>query len=154
MPLLADRAGRRAGPPIRREVTPPTGPARGAPRRVLLADPCGDTVESTALLLRLWGHDVRGADSGPAALEAARAFRPDAVLMEVALPGLDGFEVARQLRRSGDVPGLLLVAVTGYGDEQSRRQCREAGFDCRLVKPADPEAVRELLATSQRTAWP
>jgi CheY-like chemotaxis protein len=119
---------------------------------VLVADPCADTVESTALLLRLWGHDVRGAASGQAALELARAYRPDAILMEVGLPGLDGFEVARRLRQPGADPELLLVAVTGYGDEKNRRRSREVGFDCHLVKPVEPEVLQSLLATSHRAA--
>jgi CheY-like chemotaxis protein len=115
-----------------------------------VADPCADTVESTALLLRLWGHEVRGAASGPAALEVARAYRPDTILMEVGLPELDGFEVARRLRQSGADAELLLVAVTGYGDEKNRRRSWEAGFDLYLLKPVDPEVLAGLLAASHR----
>jgi two-component system CheB/CheR fusion protein len=118
----------------------------------LVADRCTDTVESTAWLLRLWGHHVRGAASGAEALEVARAYRPDVVLMEVGLPGLDGCEVARRLRQQGARPELLLVAVTGYGDEKSRRRSREAGFDLHLLKPVDPEVLHGLLAASHRDA--
>jgi CheY-like chemotaxis protein len=118
-------------------------------RRVLLADPCPDTVESTACILRLWGHDVRGTESGPEALEVARTYRPDVVLMEIGLPGMDGYEVAEQLRKQEGIPHPLLVAVTGYGNEQYRQRAREAGFDCFLVKPVDPDVLRKLLATSQ-----
>jgi two-component system CheB/CheR fusion protein len=100
----------------------------------------------------MWGHEVRGARSGPEALELARAYRPDAVLMEMGLPGLDGCEVARRLRRQGARPALLLVAVTGYGDEKNRRRSREAGFDLHLVKPVDPEVLQGLLAASHRDA--
>jgi two-component system CheB/CheR fusion protein len=100
----------------------------------------------------MWGHEVRGAGSGPEALEVARAYRPDAVLMEIGLPGLDGCEVARRLRRRRARPALLLVAVTGYGDERNRRRSREAGFDLHLVKPVDPEVLQGLLAASHRDA--
>src|SRR3954467_13633163 len=89
-------------------------PGAGA-RRVLVADPHTDTVESTALLLRLWGHDVRCARSGPEALEVALADRPGTALMEMGLPEMDGCEVARRLRRCEGAPQALLVAVTGYG---------------------------------------
>jgi two-component system CheB/CheR fusion protein len=113
--------------------------------RVLVADPCADTVETTAELLRAWGYDVRTAASGPAALEAALAERPDVVLMELALPLLDGLQVAVRIREwaGGWVP--LLVAVTGYGTQRDRARSRKAGFDCHLVKPVCPEVVRMWL---------
>src|SRR5687768_9779401 len=101
---------------------PSTGPATSVTRRVLVADPCPDTVLSTTWLLRIWGHAVQGAGSGPEALEVARAYRPDVVLMEMGLPGLDGCAVARRLRQQGGGPELLLIAVTGYGDEVNRRR--------------------------------
>jgi two-component system CheB/CheR fusion protein len=119
---------------------------------VLIADPCADTVESAAWLLRLWGHDVRGVGTGREVLEAAPAYRPDAVLMEIALPGLDGCEVARRLRRQRGGPDVLLVAVTGYGDENTRRRLREAGFDWHLTKPVEPELLQSLLATNRQEA--
>jgi CheY-like chemotaxis protein len=121
-------------------------------RRVLLADPCGDTVESTAWLLRLWGHDVRGIRTGREILEVARAYRPDTILMEIALPGLDGCEVARRLRQQAVGSEVLLVAVTGYGDQKHRRRSREAGFDWHLVKPVGPEVLQSLLATNSQDA--
>ena len=132
--------------------SPSPGPAMAETRRVLVADPCADTVESTAWLLRLWGHDVRGAGSGPEALEVARAYRPDAVLMEIGLPGLDGCEVARRLRQQDQARRPLLVAVTGYGRERDRQRTRAAGFDRHLLKPVDPEVLQDLLATIHRDA--
>jgi CheY-like chemotaxis protein len=126
-----------------------TVPAEAATRRVLVADPCTDTVDSTAWLLRAWGHDVRGARSGPEALEVARAYRPDTILMEIGLLGLDGCEAARW-RQQDAHPELLLVAVTGYGDEKNRRCCLEAGFHFHLVKPVEPAVLRNLLATRHR----
>lgn len=130
----------------------PQRPARPA-RRVLVADPHADTAESTALLLRLWGLDVRTAASGPDALRAAVDGRPDAVVMELELPGLGGCEVARLLRGPGGVPDALLVAVTGYGDERHRALARDAGFDRHLVKPACPDELRELLVLGRPAAW-
>ncbi len=149
MDSLLERAASaaRAGP---RRAVPSTRPAAARARRVLVADPHADTVESTALLLRLWGHDVRCARSGPEALRAALAYRPDAVLMEMALPEMDGCEVARRLGRREGSPRPLIVAVTGYGSERHRLLALEAGFDLHLVKPVSPEALRELLNTSQR----
>jgi CheY-like chemotaxis protein len=120
--------------------------------RVLLADPCADTIESMAWLVRLWGYAVETAASGPEAIEAAMGGRPDAILMELALPVLDGLEVARRLRQSGDGPTPLLVAVTGYGSAKDRVCSREAGFDCHFVKPVCPEVVRAwLVANCVRT---
>ncbi|HJZ56652.1 MAG TPA: response regulator [Gemmataceae bacterium] len=123
-------------------------PRSGTPAGyVLLADPCRDTVESMALLLRLWGYAVETAASGPEALEAALADRPDAILMELALPVLDGLQVARRLRQSGG-PIPLLVAVSGYGSEKDRARVREAGFDCHFVKPVCLEVVRAWLVAN------
>ena len=152
MPVLAGRdiRGTRAGCPS--EVIATTRPATRAPKRILLADPCRDTVESTAWLLRLWGYDVRGAGTGLETLEVALTYHPEVVLMELGLPGLDGCQVARRLRQRGSHTELLLVAVTGYGDEKNRRHSREAGFDCHLVKPVDPVVLQGLLATSGREA--
>jgi CheY-like chemotaxis protein len=99
-------------------------------------------------LLRLWGYAVETAASGPETLDAALADRPDAVLMELALPVLDGLRVARQLRQAGGGPAPLLVAVTGYGSEKDRARSREAGFDCHFVKPVCPDAVRAWLVAN------
>ena len=93
---------------------------------------------------------MRGTGTGPETLEVALAYRPEVVLMELGLPELDGCQVARRLRQQGAHPELLLVAVTGYGDEKNRRRSLEAGFDCHLVKPVEPDALQSLLATSHR----
>lgn len=119
-----------------------------AARRVLIADPNADTVESTRMLLRLWGHDVRGVGTGRAVLEQVDDYRPDVILMEMALPGLNGCEVARQLRRQYGNWGPWLVALTGYGDAVNQRRCRAAGFDYHLLKPVEPEVLQRLLASS------
>jgi two-component system CheB/CheR fusion protein len=114
------------------------------PLRVLVVDDEPDTAASLTLLLQMWGHGVRTAADGPGALQAAHAYRPQVVLLDIGLPGLDGCEVARRLRRQSD--GLVLIAMTGFGDSQTLRQIGEAGFDDCLLKPMDPEAVQQLLA--------
>jgi CheY-like chemotaxis protein len=114
-------------------------------RRVLVVDDNEDAAESLALFLRLTGHEVRTARDGARALRAAREFRPEAVILDLAMPGLDGWEVARWLRRDRDLCGVVLVALTGYADESHRSLCLEAGFDFHLAKPADPYDVQKLV---------
>ena len=116
-------------------------------RRVLVVDDNEDAAESLALLLGLQGHQVRTGHNGQMALRLARELRPEAVLLDLGLPGMDGYEVARLLRKEPSLNGLLLVAVSGYGQEEDHRRSREAGFDHHLVKPADPEQVERLLAS-------
>jgi CheY-like chemotaxis protein len=112
---------------------------------VLVVDDNTDAAESCALLLRLDGHEVRVAPDGPLALQAARDFAPDAALLDLGLPGMDGFEVARRLRALPQTGRALLVAMTGWGQEEDRRRSREAGFDHHLTKPAPPEEIQQLL---------
>src|SRR5262249_46563434 len=83
---------------------------------------------------------------GPAALEAARAYRPDVVLLDLGLPRMSGYEVCRRLREGHSANGPLVVALTGYGQDEDRRRTREAGFDRHLAEPANPDELRELLA--------
>jgi signal transduction histidine kinase/ActR/RegA family two-component response regulator len=121
-------------------------PNSGA-RRLLVVDDNIDGAESLALLLRLEGHEVRTAYDGPSALQAAVVHRPEVVLLDIGLPqGMDGYEVARRLRRQEGLEGVLLVAVTGYGQDEDRRRSREAGFDAHLVKPVELEEIRLQLA--------
>jgi two-component system CheB/CheR fusion protein len=123
-------------------------PAGEAPpsRRVLVVDDNVDAAQSLAELLRQGGHDVRVAGRGPDALAVAAEFAPEAVFLDIGLPGMDGYEVARRLRRQEGDRRVLLVAVTGYGTDEDRRRSREAGFDHHLVKPAAPSDVQDLLA--------
>jgi DNA-binding response OmpR family regulator len=114
--------------------------------RVLVVEDNADAAETLADLLRLWGYEVGIAHDGQAAVEAAPGFRPDAVLLDIGLPRMNGYEVARWLRRQSDLGGVLLIAVTGYGQESDRARGREAGFDHHLVKPVDLEVLRRLLA--------
>jgi CheY-like chemotaxis protein len=118
-------------------------------QRVLVVDDNVDAADSLALLLRVIGHETRIAHDGLEALVAARAFLPDVVLLDIGLPGMDGYEVARQLRGEPDLRTALLIAQTGYGQDEDRRRSREAGFDHHLVKPVDPDALRALLARHQ-----
>ena len=115
--------------------------------RVLVVDDNADTADTLARLLELEGHQVRRAHDGPTALAAASAFRPDAVVLDLGLPGMDGFEVARRLRRDrhgGREP--VLVAVSGYGRDEDRTRSRQAGFDHHLVKPTEIDHLRSVLA--------
>jgi CheY-like chemotaxis protein len=111
---------------------------------VLVVDDNTDTARGLARLLRLLGHDVRLAHSGPEGLEAARDFRPGAVLLDIGLPGMDGYEVARRLRQ-GECPEVLIIAITGYGQDEDRQRSRAAGIDHHLVKPVDHDALLAVL---------
>ncbi len=113
----------------------------GARSRVLVIEDNHDAAESLRMLLEVLGHEVRVAFTGPEGVDAALAWAPDVVLSDIGLPGLDGYEVARRLRREPRFERVLLVALTGYNAEDDRRRSREAGFDHHLAKPAD---VREL----------
>jgi CheY-like chemotaxis protein len=112
--------------------------------RVLVVDDVEDNREILGVLLRSWGHEVRLAHDGPSAVEAFRSFRPHAVLLDIGLPGMDGWQVAQQIRRE-DGGATLLVALTSYGQERDRARSRAAGIDVHLVKPAEPAEVRRLV---------
>jgi CheY-like chemotaxis protein len=117
-----------------------------------VVDDIPDSAQSLARLLRRWGHEVYMAHDGPSALEAARSTRPEVVLLDIGLPGMDGYEVARQLRQDPDRTNTVLVALTGYGQSADRHQTRDAGFDQHLIKPVDTSALRELLDTIEPRA--
>ena len=115
--------------------------------RVLVVDDDVAVAESTAMLLRLEGHEIRCANSGEAALRLCREFQPEAVLLDIGLPGQDGYEIAREIRSLPGGAELKLIAVSGYGHEAAVARGREAGFDRYLVKPVDPEKLSALLTT-------
>ena len=117
-----------------------------APRRVLVVDDNADAAASLALLLRFSGHEVHVAHDGEAALRLAQEVLPQAVLLDVGMPGLDGYEVARRLRRLPATSGAVLIAVTGYGAEADRSRARAAGFDHHLTKPVQLASVEDLMA--------
>ncbi len=112
--------------------------------RVLVVDDSVDSADTIAELLRIWGHVVRTANDGPQALAAAREDKPEVVLLDIGLPGMDGYAVAVQLRAEG-LGGKLLVALTGFSEDRDRDRARQAGFDRHLVKPVDPTALQKLL---------
>jgi CheY-like chemotaxis protein len=97
-------------------------------------------------LLQHWGHRVDLASDGTLALRAAKATRPEVVLLDIDLPGMSGHEVARRLRAEVDLEDTLLVALTGWGGEGEKERSRQAGCDLHWVKPVDPNALRDLLA--------
>ena len=120
-----------------------------SPLRVLVVDRCKDNRDSLAFLLTLWGHAVRLAHDGPSALAESQAFRPHVVLIEIRLAaGMDGWDVGRRLREQQGSHRPLLVALTGFGQEQDRARSRAAGLDAHLTKPVDPRELRQLLATA------
>lgn len=114
-------------------------------RRVLVVEDSVDTAETLAVLIKLWGSEVRVVHDGLAALEAANVYQPEVVLLDLGLPGMDGYQVARRLRSEEKLRGTLLVALSGYGQTEDRRRSREAGFDYHLTKPVEPEALQDLL---------
>ncbi|MCI0464501.1 MAG: response regulator, partial [Gemmataceae bacterium] len=124
----------------------PTG--RMPSQRVLVVDDNCDAAESLAMLLQVKGHEVHTAHDGLAALETARDFQPDIVLLDIGLPGMDGYEVARRLRQEQGRQAVL-VALTGYGTDEDHRRSQEAGFDYHLVKPVELDALHQLLMRSE-----
>lgn len=136
--------------PIRKQAaTEPSAAAQTvvpSPRRVLVVDDHHDAAESMALLLRMSGHDVEVAQDGPTALGVAAAFRPDIVLLDIGLPGMDGYELARRIRELPELGAVHLIAVTGYGREADRQAAAVAGFHSFITKPVDPEEVARLLS--------
>jgi signal transduction histidine kinase len=131
------------------EAAPPAAPAAPhRPLRVLIVDDNRDSAQSCATLLRLrGGHEVRVAHDGRAALAVAGEFRPEVVLLDIGLPGgVDGYEVCRRLRQLDGFAGVPIAAVTGYGQENDRRQAQAAGFTMHLIKPVEWSALAELLA--------
>jgi len=138
--------------PMAREATP--GARKdGAPgksptvrRRVLVADDNRDSADSLATMLSLMGHEARAAYDGPDAIQEAASYRPDFIVLDVGMPTLDGYEAARRIRSQPWSNGVVLVALTGWGQEEDRARARNAGFDFHLTKPASPDALAKLLS--------
>jgi PAS domain S-box-containing protein len=116
-------------------------------RRVLVVDDSVDAAKSVAMLLRLWKHQVQLAYNGPEALKAAQDFQPEVILLDIGLPEMNGYEVAQQLRQQPQFQKVMLVAMTGYGQDEDQRRSSEAGFDQHLIKPVDPAILEGLLAS-------
>jgi CheY-like chemotaxis protein len=117
--------------------------------RVLVVDDNEDAADSLAMLLALSGQQVRAVYDGPSALVIANDFHPTMAFVDIGMPGMDGHEVARQLRQKPELRDLVLVALTGWGQEEDRRRSEEAGFDHHLVKPVEPGVLKKLLLELQ-----
>jgi len=141
LPILSDAAL----PASHTSVSEPPLPTMR--RRVLIVDDSEDGAESLAMLLQLGGHETHIAHDGVEAIEAAEKLRPDVVLLDIGLPRLNGYEVCHRLRKEPWAKDLVLVALTGWGQEEDRHRSREAGFDAHLVKPVDHDALLRLLAS-------
>jgi len=128
---LVTESARSAQPPLR--------------RRLLVVDDNKDAAESMTMLLELWGHEVVCAYDGDGALKVAVSYRPEAVFLDIGLPGMDGYEVAARLRELPQSADAILIAVTGYGQDEDRRRSRAAGINYHLVKPVAPETLHNLL---------
>lgn len=117
---------------------------------MLVADDNVDSAETLALLLQSLGHEVRTVHDGLTAVEEAESFRPDVALLDIGMPGLDGLEVARRIRGNPWGAGMLLIALTGWGEDDDLRRSKEAGFDRHLLKPIDIGPLRDALDTAGR----
>jgi PAS domain S-box-containing protein len=142
----ASQPGPTQGRHFSAEAAPPTG------RRILVVDDNVDAALSVGRLLKLWGHEVQTAFSGSEALELAGTFRPQIVLLDIGMPGMSGYDVAKRLRANPEFAGLIITALTGYGQAEDRRRSREAGFDHHLTKPPDPVALAALIQSPETYA--
>jgi CheY-like chemotaxis protein len=132
------------------DVPPASDTADASSHRILVVDDNRDAADNLAVLCRMSGHAVEIAYDGVAAIEVAGTFHPDVVLLDIGLPGRDGYAVARTLRSAGAGP-LRIIAMTGYGGEEDRRRSLEAGVDVHLVKPVEPARLFALLSRPLET---
>jgi CheY-like chemotaxis protein len=140
LPVLADDAAGRQAP------TTGDGPAATLKRRILIVDDNHDSAMSLGMMLTLMGNDTRTAHDGLAAVEAAGEFRPDIILLDIGLPKLNGYEACRRIREQPWSKGMVIVALTGWGQDEDRRRSAAAGFDLHMVKPVEADALQLLLA--------
>jgi two-component system CheB/CheR fusion protein len=129
------------------EPPPQPEPAQGRTLRILVVEDELAVAEVLVMLLQLWGHTVQAVHDGQAALAAAPTFRPEVVLCDIGLPAMNGYELARQLRRQEGLNKAALIAITGYGQEEDQRRAQEVGFDYHMTKPVDPAALEKLLTS-------
>ena len=135
---------------------PPTKPAadagaaKGNARRVLVVDDNEDGAESLALFLQIGGHEVKTAYDGEEAVAAAESFRPEVILLDIGMPKLNGYEACRRIRERDWGRDIVLIAQTGWGQDEDKRRAKEAGFDQHLVKPVDPLALMKIVAEAKR----
>jgi CheY-like chemotaxis protein len=136
----------------RRELTvqsvkePGKRPSAASGHRLLVVDDNKDAAKTLAVLLRLEGHEVQVAHDGEAALELAKSYGPTVIFLDLGMPGMDGYEVARRMRQQPGLENVMLAALTGWGQPEDRRRTAEAGFDYHLVKPVELATLEKLLA--------
>ncbi|MGH7299366.1 MAG: response regulator, partial [Candidatus Rokuibacteriota bacterium] len=123
-------------------------PSAPSPRRILIVEDSQDSRDMLRYLLEHAGHEVHEAADGPAGVEAVLSVRPDIALVDVGLPGLDGYEVARRVRAAAEGREVRLVALTGYGLPEDHRRSQDAGFDAHLVKPVDPARLAAVIGAA------
>ncbi len=123
--------------------------SRRLSRSVLVVDDNNNQVESIAMLLKILGCEVRAAHDGVSALEALKEFIPEFALIDIGLPGIDGFELARRIRKVDEFKNIVLIAQTGWGREEDRAESRQAGFDYHLVKPLDFQLLERILTGAE-----
>jgi CheY-like chemotaxis protein len=139
IPALIDEAAPHGVAPA---MSAPNGPRR----RVLIVEDSADARESLRLLLEMAGHEVDTSEDAAGTLERVRVFQPDVALIDIGLPGMDGYQLAQALRESPHARALRLIALTGYGQAEDRRKALEAGFDLHLTKPVDPDRLQDFIA--------
>jgi len=127
-------------------------PVVSSPRRILVVDDNEDAAEMLGTLLKMDGHEVFIAHRGAAAVELAGTSRPEFALIDIEMPGMNGFEVARRIRQIPSLAAVVLAALSGYSQEEDTRRSREAGFNHHLVKPADMDVLRRLIAEAVPSA--
>jgi CheY-like chemotaxis protein len=132
------------------DAEPEAGADPGQPLRVLVVDDNVDLADSIVLMLRFLGHEVRAAHDGPEALAAAAEFSPDLVILDIGMPGMNGYEVARRLRIQPGGGEPYVAALTGWGEPSDRVQSRASGINEHLVKPVEPRALERVVETARR----
>lgn len=142
LPVMGEKAGREE-PQASDNGEKPIGPKR----RILVVDDNRDSVTSLSMMLSIMGNDTRTAHDGLEAVEAAGAFRPDLIFLDIGLPKLNGYDACRRIRQQPWGKGMVIVALTGWGQEEDIRRSNEAGFNHHMVKPVEPKALEELLAS-------
>jgi two-component system CheB/CheR fusion protein len=120
------------------------------PLRVLIVDDCADTTSSLALLAQFWGHQAFVACNGAEALKLAAQHRPHVIFLDIAMPGLNGWELAPRLRELPGLEGVLLVVISGFGRTDDVRRSHEAGCDLHLTKPVPPQRLQDLLVACKK----
>ena len=128
----------------------PSGTLAAAARRLVVVDDNIDAAQSLAMLLEASGHAVTVFETARAALDMATKLKPDALILDIGLPDMTGYDLARRLRAMPELDGVLLIALTGYGQAGDREESKAAGFDHHLVKPADPRRLEALLGDAAK----